>query len=407
MTPALSPRDPGGEGATLQGPCRSRARSSSTSETRLPPPADRGLRLDRPLEPGRRPQRLLPRRAGAAARLDPPRRVRPGLHAEPGAARARTSATSRSSSATGSPASRAACGGCSRSCCRARSSSWARARSTRRAPSGAAPVSCMRGLSAAVVGLVLVTSLRIMRGSLRGGRAVVIALITFVAVGPLRLPTVGVVLLMTALSLGLHWSAPAARPVLAGSPVHPATGGRVMADLALLTWTFLWLSFLCVGGGLGVIPEMERQAVTIHHWLTAREFVDGYTLSQLTPGPGMLVAVFVGHRAHGLLGAALAGLAMFVPTSVLAIVISHHWQQWRARPWARRRRAGAPAGRGRADGGRGLHARAHRDPRRRDRRPRGGHRARGGHGSRAAGGGGAGRGHGSAGSSRDRRAGDA
>jgi chromate transporter len=107
-----------------------------------------------------------------------------------------------------------------------------------------------------------------------------------------------------------------------------------MANLLLLTWTFLWLSFLCVGGGLGVIPEMERQAVTIHHWLTAREFVDGYALSQLTPGPGMLVAVFVGHRAHGLLGAALAGLAMFVPTSVLAIVISHHWEQWRARPWA-------------------------------------------------------------------------
>src|SRR5258707_12184373 len=48
----------------------------------------------------------------------------------------------------------------------------------------------------------------------------------------------------------------------------------------------------------------------------------------------MLVAVFVGHRVHGLLGAALAGLAMFVPTSVLAIVISHHWQQWRDRPWA-------------------------------------------------------------------------
>ena len=107
-----------------------------------------------------------------------------------------------------------------------------------------------------------------------------------------------------------------------------------MMDLALLTWTFLWLSLLCLGGGLGVIPEMERQSVTIHGWLTAREFVDGYTLTQLTPGPNMLVAVFVGYRAHGVLGAVLAGLAMFVPTSVLAMVVSHHWQQWRARPWA-------------------------------------------------------------------------
>jgi chromate transporter len=95
-----------------------------------------------------------------------------------------------------------------------------------------------------------------------------------------------------------------------------------MMDLALLTWTFLWLSLLCVGGGLGVIPEMERQSVTIHGWLTAREFVDGYTLTQLTPGPNMLIAVF------------LAGLAMFVPTSLIAMVISHHWQQWRTRRWA-------------------------------------------------------------------------
>jgi chromate transporter len=107
-----------------------------------------------------------------------------------------------------------------------------------------------------------------------------------------------------------------------------------MADVALLTWTFLWLSFLCVGGGLGVIPEMERQSVAIHHWLTAREFVDGYTLSQLTPGPSMLVAVFVGYRAHGLPGSLLAGLAMFLPTSILAVVVSHHWRRWRTRPWA-------------------------------------------------------------------------
>ena len=107
-----------------------------------------------------------------------------------------------------------------------------------------------------------------------------------------------------------------------------------MAELALLTWTFLWLSFLCVGGGLGVIPEMERQSVAIHHWLSAREFVDGYTLTQLTPGPNMLIAVFVGYRAHGVLGGILAGLAMLVPTSVLAMVISHHWQQWRTRRWA-------------------------------------------------------------------------
>jgi chromate transporter len=66
----------------------------------------------------------------------------------------------------------------------------------------------IRGLSAAVVGLVLVTTLRIVRGSLRGVRGAVVAALTFAAVGPLRLPTVAVVLVMAALSLWLHRRTP-------------------------------------------------------------------------------------------------------------------------------------------------------------------------------------------------------
>ena len=31
-----------------------------------------------------------------------------------------------------------------------------------------------------------------------------------------------------------------------------------MTDLLTLAWTFVRLSFLAVGGGLGVVPEMQR-----------------------------------------------------------------------------------------------------------------------------------------------------
>jgi chromate transporter len=77
----------------------------------------------------------------------------------------------------------------------------------------------MRSLSAAVVGLVAVTTLRIVRGSLRGGRGLVVAALTFAAVGPLRLPTVGVVLVMAAASLWLHRA-----PRAAGAPLERADG---------------------------------------------------------------------------------------------------------------------------------------------------------------------------------------
>jgi chromate transporter len=79
----------------------------------------------------------------------------------------------------------------------------------------------MRGLSAAVVGLVLVTSLRVTRGSLRGRRAMVVAALTFVAVGPLRLPTVGVVLAMMALSFWLQRGVSTPLPRPEPGPLRP------------------------------------------------------------------------------------------------------------------------------------------------------------------------------------------
>ena len=107
-----------------------------------------------------------------------------------------------------------------------------------------------------------------------------------------------------------------------------------MRDVVVMTWTFLWLSLICVGGGLGVIPEMQRQVVARHGWVTAREFVDGYTLAQLTPGPTMLVVAFVGYRAHGLLGALLATVAMFLPTSLIVVLVAEQWQRLRTHRWA-------------------------------------------------------------------------
>ena len=107
-----------------------------------------------------------------------------------------------------------------------------------------------------------------------------------------------------------------------------------MSELAVLTWTFIRLSLLCLGGGLGALPEMERQVVSVHHWVTAREFVDGYALSQITPGPAMLVTVFVGYRVGGIPGAFLGGAAMFLPTSLLTWIVTRRWEQLRGRPWA-------------------------------------------------------------------------
>src|SRR5439155_25557981 len=109
--------------------------------------------------------------------------------------------------------------------------------------------------------------------------------------------------------------------VRAGPAASPVTG---LLELGLV---FGRLSLLAFGGGLGILPEMERQAVEAHGWVSHREFVDAFALSQVTPGPGMLMVLVIGFRASGLVGALVAGLAMFGPTATLAAVIADRWSR--------------------------------------------------------------------------------
>lgn len=130
-----------------------------------------------------------------------------------------------------------------------------------------------------------------------------------------------------------------------------------MLTLATLAWTFFRLSFLCLGGGIGAIPEMQRQVVGIQGWLTARQFVDGYALSQVTPGPAMLVTVFIGYRVSGLPGALVAMAAMFLPTALLTWFVAHRWERLRGTAAGGGRGTLAGPARHRSHGRRRVHGR--------------------------------------------------
>ncbi len=95
------------------------------------------------------------------------------------------------------------------------------------------------------------------------------------------------------------------------------------------------LSFLAIGGGLTVLPEMRHLTVDQYHWLTNAQFRDSYSLGQITPGPGMLMAVAIGYKAAGLAGAAVAGVAMFLPTSILTLFVLGRWDRFEHSPWRR------------------------------------------------------------------------
>lgn len=116
-----------------------------------------------------------------------------------------------------------------------------------------------------------------------------------------------------------------------------------MSVLGELAAVFARLGVLAFGGGLGILPEMARQVVGARAWVSQREFMDAWALSQVTPGPGMLMVVVIGFRVAGLPGAAVAGLAMFGPPATLAALVADRWARWAAGPTLRLlRRALAP-----------------------------------------------------------------
>ena len=82
--------------------------------------------------------------------------------------------------------------------------------------------------------------------------------------------------------------------------------------------TFGLMSLFAVGGANAAIPEMHRIAVDVHHWMSDRQFADIYAISQLSPGPNVLIVTLIGYAVAGFGGAIVATLAMCVPTAALA-----------------------------------------------------------------------------------------
>jgi chromate transporter len=106
-----------------------------------------------------------------------------------------------------------------------------------------------------------------------------------------------------------------------------------------LTAMFTILSVSAFGGGKVVLPTMQQQAVNQFHWMSNQQFVDLYGIS-IIDGPSMMVVTLVGLKAcleYGyliaILGALVATVAMFLPSSILVLIVGRFWDKWHENPW--------------------------------------------------------------------------
>src|SRR4030095_3711124 len=98
----------------------------------------------------------------------------------------------------------------------------------------------------------------------------------------------------------------------------PAIPGLANLGLALsVSFIFLRTGAVTFGVGFVMIPEIENEVVNSHHWLTHQEFADATALGQITPGPVLIMATFVGYRVAGFFGALFSTLCVFLPSFLM------------------------------------------------------------------------------------------
>jgi chromate transporter len=110
-----------------------------------------------------------------------------------------------------------------------------------------------------------------------------------------------------------------------GFAVLPAAGvaGGVTATTAAvglfpLALTFLKLGVVVFGSGYVLLAFLQRDLVDRLHWVTQAQLLDAVTAGQVTPGPVFATSTFLGYLLHGYAGAAVATIAIFAPSFLMA-----------------------------------------------------------------------------------------
>jgi chromate transporter len=98
-------------------------------------------------------------------------------------------------------------------------------------------------------------------------------------------------------------------------------------DLFTLAATMARIDLFAFGGGFASLPLMFNEVVVVHAWLSSATFINGLALGQVTPGPIVITATFVGFLTYGFWGGVVATIAIFTP-SFLVVVGTVPYYDW-------------------------------------------------------------------------------
>jgi chromate transporter len=100
--------------------------------------------------------------------------------------------------------------------------------------------------------------------------------------------------------------------------------GLYFADRKLyqLAALMLRIDLFAFGGGFASLPLMFHEVVNAMGWMDGKTFMDGIALGQVTPGPIIITATFVGYLVRGFPGALVATAAIFTPSFIVLVAVT-------------------------------------------------------------------------------------
>ncbi|HEX9872488.1 MAG TPA: chromate efflux transporter [Candidatus Tectomicrobia bacterium] len=194
------------------------------------------------------------------------------------------------------------------------------------------------GLSPVVVGIFGMSVYRLGRAAVRDAKQALLAVASALAVALTPLGIIPTLLLAGAAGVALYgsraWGIVSALMIMVlygghhwGSEwlaIHALMGTSLGGTVSSLTpglWDiglfFVKVGAFSFGGGITLLAFIQDQVVNQLHWLTPQQFLDGLALGQLTPGPTLMLAAFVGYAVGSIWGAVVAAAAVYLPSFIL------------------------------------------------------------------------------------------
>ncbi len=96
-----------------------------------------------------------------------------------------------------------------------------------------------------------------------------------------------------------------------------------------LTLSMFKIGAVAFGNGNTIMPLLQQEAVTKHHWLTMQQFADGIGFGQITPGPFLITSTFIGFKYDGIYGSVLATLGIFAPSFLYTLIMAEVYDKFK------------------------------------------------------------------------------